>query len=175
MNRHWIYGERKGRSDRQVLNSQVIKWLEKWLHEKPCCFWVPKLCPTLCNPRDYIAHQAPLSMGFPDKNPGVGWHFLLQGITVITVTVWARGKMGPWPLMSCGTAPNEGQVDVTQTGGIISLSKSSKPKASGVLWIQGGRRAKGGKVLSQSGEKHLSQASPHLPPPWIMRSMNAGP
>ena len=23
-----------------------------------------QLCPTLCNPMDYIAHQAPLSMGF---------------------------------------------------------------------------------------------------------------
>ena len=27
-----------------------------------------------------IAHQAPLSMGFPCKNIGVGCHFLLQGI-----------------------------------------------------------------------------------------------
>ena len=26
------------------------------------------------------AHQAPLSMGFPGKNIGVGCHFLLQGI-----------------------------------------------------------------------------------------------
>ena len=26
------------------------------------------------------AHQAPMSMGFPGKNPGVGCHFLLQGI-----------------------------------------------------------------------------------------------
>ena len=25
---------------------------------------VAKLCPTLCNPMDYIAHQAPLSMEF---------------------------------------------------------------------------------------------------------------
>ena len=25
-------------------------------------------------------HQAPLSMGFPSKNTGVDWHFLLQGI-----------------------------------------------------------------------------------------------
>ena len=30
----------------------------------------------LCDPMD----QAPLSMGFPNKNPGVGCHFLLQGI-----------------------------------------------------------------------------------------------
>ena len=27
-----------------------------------------------------IAHQAPLSMGFPGRNNGVGFHFLLQGI-----------------------------------------------------------------------------------------------
>ena len=27
-----------------------------------------------------VAHQAPLSMGFPSKNTGVGYHFLLQGI-----------------------------------------------------------------------------------------------
>ena len=26
-----------------------------------------------------VAHQAPLSMGFPSKNNGVGCHFLLQG------------------------------------------------------------------------------------------------
>ena len=29
---------------------------------------------------DYIACQAPLSMGFPGRNSGVGCHFLLQGI-----------------------------------------------------------------------------------------------
>ena len=27
-----------------------------------------------------VTHQAPLSMGFPSKNPGVGCLFLLQGI-----------------------------------------------------------------------------------------------
>ena len=27
-----------------------------------------------------VAHQAPLSMGFPGKNTGIGCHFLLQGI-----------------------------------------------------------------------------------------------
>ena len=27
-----------------------------------------------------VAHQAPLSMGFPGKNTGVGYHFLLWGI-----------------------------------------------------------------------------------------------
>ena len=27
-----------------------------------------------------VAHQVPLSMGFPSKNTGVGYHALLQGI-----------------------------------------------------------------------------------------------
>ena len=41
---------------------------------------VAKSCLTLCNPMECIACQAPLSMGFPGKNIGVGCHFLLQGI-----------------------------------------------------------------------------------------------
>ena len=35
-------------------------------------------CPTLCNPIDYIAYQAPLSMGFSRLENG--YHVLLQGI-----------------------------------------------------------------------------------------------
>ena len=38
-----------------------------------------QLCLTLCDPMD-VAHLAPLSMGFPGKNTGVGCHFLLQGV-----------------------------------------------------------------------------------------------
>ena len=49
------------------------------------CAWVLakslQLCLTLCNPRT-VAHQAPLSMGFPSKNAGVGCHFLLQCISI---------------------------------------------------------------------------------------------
>ena len=30
-----------------------------------------------------VAHQVPLSMGFPSKNTGVGFHFLFQGIFMI--------------------------------------------------------------------------------------------
>ena len=41
---------------------------------------LPQSCPTLCNPMDYIAHQAPLSMGFPSKNTGVGSYSLRQRI-----------------------------------------------------------------------------------------------
>ena len=38
-------------------------------------------CPTLFNATDYVALQAPLSMGFPGKNTGMGCHaILLQGI-----------------------------------------------------------------------------------------------
>ena len=40
---------------------------------------VAQSCPTLCNPMDYIARQAPLSMGFPRQEY---WRlpFLFQGI-----------------------------------------------------------------------------------------------
>ena len=40
---------------------------------------VTKLCLILCNPMDFSC-QAPLSMRFPGKNTGVGYHFLLKGI-----------------------------------------------------------------------------------------------
>ena len=39
---------------------------------------VTQLYPTL-TPQT-VAHEAPLSVGFSDKNTGVGCHFLLQGI-----------------------------------------------------------------------------------------------
>ena len=40
---------------------------------------VAQLCQILCNPVD-CSQQAPLSMGFPRQNTGIGFHFLLQGI-----------------------------------------------------------------------------------------------
>ena len=42
---------------------------------------VTKLCLTLFDPMDHtVAHQAPLSMGFPRKEYWSGCHFLLQCI-----------------------------------------------------------------------------------------------
>ena len=46
-----------------------------------CVCSVAQPCPTLCDPIDYIAHQAPLSMGFSSKNIGVGYHFLFQDLS----------------------------------------------------------------------------------------------
>ena len=40
---------------------------------------VTQSCPTL-RPYGLVAHQAPLSMGFPGKKTGVGCHFVLQGV-----------------------------------------------------------------------------------------------
>ena len=45
-----------------------------------CLCLVAQSCPTLCDPMDYIAHQAPLSMGFLRQDFGVGSHSLLQEI-----------------------------------------------------------------------------------------------
>ena len=41
---------------------------------------VTQSCPTLCNPMDYIAHRAPLSMGFSSQEYWGGWPCLLKGI-----------------------------------------------------------------------------------------------
>ena len=40
---------------------------------------VAKLCPTLCNCMDCIAHQAALSMGFPKQEYSSGWPFPSTG------------------------------------------------------------------------------------------------
>ena len=40
---------------------------------------VAKLSPILCDPMDYIAHQAPLSMGFPRKEHWSGLSFPSPG------------------------------------------------------------------------------------------------
>ena len=37
-------------------------------------------CPAVCDPMDYIAHQASLSMEFSRQEYWTGLHFLLQGI-----------------------------------------------------------------------------------------------
>ena len=39
-----------------------------------------RLCPTLCDSMDCIAHRVPLSVEFSRQEYGVGCHFLLQGI-----------------------------------------------------------------------------------------------
>ena len=43
-----------------------------------CCCLIPKLCPTLCNPTE-VAHQAPLSMGFPRQEYQSGLSFSSPG------------------------------------------------------------------------------------------------
>ena len=44
-----------------------------------CCCLVTKSCWTLCDPMDYIAHQAPLSMGFPRQEYWSGLPFPSAG------------------------------------------------------------------------------------------------
>ena len=67
-----------------LLNYSSYKCLWSPQHKNLlCCFWVIVfqllsrvwLFATLWT----VAHQAPLSMGFPGKNTGMGRHFLLQG------------------------------------------------------------------------------------------------
>ena len=58
--------------------------LFKYLHE----YSVTKLCPTLCNPKDCSPLGSSVHGIFPGKNTGVGWHFLLQGISLAQGLNW---------------------------------------------------------------------------------------
>ena len=55
-----------------------------------CCCWVAQSCPTLCDPMDCSPHQLLRPWDSPGKNPGVGCHFLLQGI----FPTWDRTCIG---------------------------------------------------------------------------------
>ena len=44
-----------------------------------CCCLVTKLCSTLLRPHETVACQAPLSMGFPGQEYGIGLPFPLPG------------------------------------------------------------------------------------------------
>ena len=68
---------------------------------------VAQPCPTLCDPPGALPCQAPLSMGSPGKNTGVGCHALLQGIFptqapnphLLCLLHWQTGS-SPWvPLL----------------------------------------------------------------------------
>ena len=50
----------------------------KIINECFVCVLVAQLCSTLCDPMDYIAHQAPLSMGLLQARI-LECHSLLQG------------------------------------------------------------------------------------------------
>ena len=53
-----------------------------WASSQWACCLVTKLCPTLVTIQT-VVRQAPLSIDFPDKNTGVGCHFLLQRLFLI--------------------------------------------------------------------------------------------
>ena len=55
------------------------------------CVLVAQSCPTFCNSMDYIAHQAPLSLGFSSQEYRSSGHCLLQGSS--------RPRDGTW--VSC--------------------------------------------------------------------------
>ena len=67
------------RKEIQGLSSGTLHFSLVGEKEKACL--VTQSCPTLTTPWT-VAHQLPLSMEFfPGKNTGVGYHFLLQGIS----------------------------------------------------------------------------------------------
>ena len=52
-----------------------------------------------------VAHQAPLSMGVPSKNTGVGCHFLLQGIFLTHGSNLCLLHLLPWQVDSLPVVP----------------------------------------------------------------------
>ena len=81
-----------GSSFHGIFQARVLEWGAPHLLglSKQRCWWwynfdtlllVPESCPTLCDPRGYIACQAPsVSCYSPGKNTGMSCLFLLQGI-----------------------------------------------------------------------------------------------
>ena len=73
----------------------------------PRCYSRVQLFATLWT----IAHQAPLSMGFPGKNTGVGCHaLLLQGVFLtqgsnLSLLCLLHGQLSSLPLAPPGTSP----------------------------------------------------------------------
>ena len=64
-------------------------------------------CPTLCNPHRWQPSRLPHPGDSPDKNTGVGCHFLLQCMTVkvkslsrvrLLVTPWTAAYQAPLPM-----------------------------------------------------------------------------
>ena len=102
-----------------------------------------------------VAHQAPLSMGFPGKNTGVGCHALLQGIFptqgsnlyLLCLLHWQAGSL---PLAPPGK-PNSSAVALKCSGGGVG--------SKGTLWALGG---------SQSW---VQMVAPSLTEPFKMQSL----
>ena len=65
-----------GRTDSLPSNVSSLDKIFQWFPVRSKLCWS---CLTLATPRT-VTHQAPLSMGFPDENTGVGCHALLQRI-----------------------------------------------------------------------------------------------
>ena len=70
--------------------SSLLLWDTREYTYRNCCL-VAKLYPTLSNSWN-VAHQAPLSTGFPGKNSGVGCHVLLQNIEIQMINKESKGQ-----------------------------------------------------------------------------------
>ena len=76
-----------------------------------------QLCLTLCDTMNH-SPQAPLSMGFPGKNTGVGCHALLQGIVptqesnprLFCLLHWQASSLPPAPPGKPRKADSERQI-----------------------------------------------------------------
>ena len=121
--------------------------------------WVQaQSCPSLCDPMDCIACQAPLSMGFSRQEYWVGSHFLLQGIfltqgsnpLLLCLLHWQGGSL---PLSHLGRPLQKHSTLIMVSGNICLRSK----KRSWVYFPSTRLRNWEDKVLAGLGA--LSEAS----------------
>ena len=54
--------------------------IENQIHSQLLVVLVAQMCPMLCDPMDCSPSGSSIHGIFQDKNTGVGWHILLQGI-----------------------------------------------------------------------------------------------
>ena len=62
-----------------MLRGRDAQWLGGGFQMKCVCVLVTQSCPTLCDPMDWIACQAPLSMGFSRQEHWSGLPFPTPG------------------------------------------------------------------------------------------------
>ena len=68
-----------------TLTTKAVKDIHIYIHPIYCCL-VPDLCPTLCDPMDCVACQAPLSLGY--------WSGLPFPSTVVQKFFWDTCGVG---------------------------------------------------------------------------------
>ena len=75
----------------------VLRWTWEYRDDKGCCCLEAKSCPSLLQPLRTVAHQAPLSVGFPRQEYWSGLHLPDPGIKP-TSPAWQVDSLYHWAI-----------------------------------------------------------------------------